>query len=120
MTEDNTIFEGEPSCNNCDSIEIEAIFGENGQYKGSWCEDCDSMSYGDLSRRPQFYKVQSKIADELKDTWRLRISDTVYDAILEICWDEEIDEEVFSKEDIEYMSDEFVENGFEGFDGVQK
>lgn len=47
----------EPSCMNCQSTEIENVYTDMGQFKGSWCKNCGVMNHKNgLYTRPERLK----------------------------------------------------------------
>lgn len=49
-------IEGTPEFHNCGNQELEAVFSEKGQYKGSWCQHCGSMNVAGTARKPESLK----------------------------------------------------------------
>lgn len=52
-------IEGSKACMNCQSEDIEPVFTEEGQFKGSWCENCGVMNRPNgLYERPERAKYE--------------------------------------------------------------
>ena len=45
-------IEGTPTCQNCGGEDLEPMFTEEGQYRGSWCERCGSITHGGTAKTP--------------------------------------------------------------------
>jgi hypothetical protein len=75
MSDEHAYQEGEPSCMNCQSKDIEEVYSEAGQYIGKWCADCGVMNRsGGLFTQPN-ETVPKDDLRELIEAWREQASE---------------------------------------------